>query len=353
MKKLFLLFLTLGSISVSAANDEVVCEKWIVVDNTNAQTLAQIKKTEAFKSFNSDTALGFTPFTHWLKVKCTNNSDVDFQGKYQFLYPVLKKLNVYFTEEAKHLGFWDRGNVNHGEDVVLPEISLSIPKKESIEFYVEAQSNGSLQLKSELISDTKKTSSIQNSNFFYGLFFGLLLALMFYNMFLGLSLKDRTYFYYCGYVASFFMYQVTITGYAPIFFGKTGYQITEFRAAYLHLLFMFITIFARRFLLLEKNGKLLSRMMLVIASIYAMAAILTPFLDTQPNLKFSAITSAIVPLILIATAVTVYINGFKPAIFFISAWILFLTAIILTALRNVGLVPKLWIVDHVLEIESW
>lgn len=352
MNKLVFFFLSLFTVSSFAVESSIECRKWHFVDESNNLNFDSVAQSKGFEEAKDDRlTFGFSPYKHWLKIVCKNISDTDFSGKFQFLYPVINTLNIYKDASLTptKLGFWETERRSKDHNTVLPEFGLDLKSKASLEFFVEAKSNGSLQLQTKLIENSNGEDYLTKPSFFYGLFFGALVALMLYNLFLGVSLKDPTYFYYCGYVVFFFMYQITITGYGPTFFGDIGYRLTDFRAAYLHSLFFFITMFARRFLLLKENSPRMSKLLVGISLIYASAAVLSPVLPVQGNLKFSAITSIIVPLILVFVATVMLMRGFKPARFFIVAWVLFLGAIVITAMRNIGALPKVWIVDHILE----
>lgn len=352
MSKLIFSLFILFSISGMAADNTVKCKKWHLVDPTSNLTFDAVVKSKEFEEVKDDRlTFGFSQYKHWLKVECKNLADADFSGKFQFLYPVVNDLNIYKDNSSIpiKLGFWERDRREKDHNTVLPEFGFELKAKASNEFFIEAKSNGSLQLQTRLVENSKGEAYLTKPSFFYGLFFGALLALMLYNLFLGVSLKDHTYFYYCGYVLFFFLYQITITGYGPTFFGEIGYRLADFRAAYLHSLFFFITMFARRFLLLKENSPWMSKLLIGISLVYASAVILSPILPIQGNLKFSAITSIIIPLILIFVATAMLKRGFKPARFFVTAWILFLGAIVITAMRNIGALPKVWIVDHILE----
>jgi signal transduction histidine kinase len=352
MKYLVSICLIVFSVNIFASEENLNCSKFVLVDNSNSLDINSVANSKGFAEIkNEKMTFGFTPYKHWISIQCSNVSSEKFIGKFQFLYPVIDILNIYNSkfEKVSSLGFRDRVLNDTNETSILPQFDLNIKANETVQFYVEAQTKGSLQLQSKIITHDQIPNNLISPSFYYGLFFGALLALMLYNLFFGLSLKDATYFYYCGYVIFFFMYQITITGYGATFFGKAAFFISTYRAAWLHLLFFFITIFARRFLLLDQHSPKLSKLLKFLSVIYGVTALLTPVLPTQGNLEFSAITSIIVPLILIIVASIVLKKGFQPARFFVIAWVLFLSAIVVTAMRNIGLLPKVWWVDHILE----
>lgn len=348
----FIFSLLLPMTSMAVAGEPLVhCEQTYTVDKTNSKPLAQVIHENEFKPMPASRTFGFSPHTHWIKFECTNKAEESFSGEVQFTYPVVKTLNVYTDVKAApvKLGYWDRAAIPSEEIKVLPGFPFQIEGKSNLAFFVEARSNGSLQLQTNLLGANETASANARPIFFYGFFFGALIILAIYNLFLGLSLRDGTYILYCGYVVSFFLYQVTITGFSAIIFGKFGYHLTEFRALFLHSLFFFIALFANRFLKLKSNSPGFSYAMRILAAFYFFGFFASLAIDTQSNLKFLAGASTLVPLILIITAVKAHLSGFKPAKYFIAAWTVFLVAIVVTALRNVGLVPKIWLVDHVLE----
>lgn len=125
-------------------------------------------------------------------------------------------------------------------------------------YYLNIRSNNLLAVPLSFWPGEALSKFSQIDTLLLGAFIGSLIIMILYNGSLALILKDKSYWYYCGYVASIIFYEVTITGLGAFYLWPTSEWMMEkslLTAAVLS--FMTATLFIRSFLELEKIGGIL------------------------------------------------------------------------------------------------
>ena len=100
---------------------------------------------------------------------------------------------------------------------------LRLAAGETAHLYLRAQTSGSMQLPLRISSEREfgeraATESIRN-----GLYYGLILAMVFFNGFLFFATSDRSYVSYCGYLLGYLAVQMSLNG-ALYFVQMDGYH---------------------------------------------------------------------------------------------------------------------------------
>lgn len=219
--------------------------------------------------------------------------------------------------------------------------------------YFRLESQGSMTFPMMLRSGAAMSRHIVNEQFLLGMFYGLLAVMLGYNLFVYISLRDISYLYYVAYIATYGTFLFIWNGLAfqywwsesplwhnrsiIVFMGLSGLSVFRFSQNYLD---------TRN--LAPRAHRFMNAVMVYFIVGMALAFVL-PY-STAIRIMYGA------PIITLPIIVTVSVismrRGYRPARYFLFAWILLLTSIASAALRNVNLLPSGALTIYGLQIGS-
>jgi len=154
---------------------------------------------------------------------------------------------------------------------------------------------------------------------------------------------DRSYLHYTLYILSVGGAQLSLNGYGH-WFGLSYSPWLELRQVHFFGVFSGLAtiLFARRFLQIKTYTPWLSTVLHIYTGIYVVAFLLAAgglFVWSYNLITFCA--AAI--FLLIPGAIQAIRRGYKPAIYFLVAWMFFIVAVVIFVLKDAGVVPfNLW-----------
>lgn len=173
------------------------------------------------------------------------------------------------------------------------------------------------------------------------LYAGVVLALFFYNLSLYGWIRDRSYLYYLGYL---FFLAVFIFLYCCGFHVYLGQTLSTFINQYagigsVSVGYIFMIWFAITFLKGDQYAPKLARGLRILSRLLWIPIICCALGWRHALIRQQEIVSLAVPIAFIWMAVMAYKRNYKPAIYFIIAWALLLSSIVLFAITNMGFLP--------------
>jgi len=263
--------------------------------------------------------------------------------------PVLDTLNVYIFKKdslnleslltqyksGKTIAFaQDKYSLN-----VLP--NFIIPKSTSeLTIYIKTQSTSQTSVPITVSEVDEFVETAGNTNSIAGVYFGILLVMLLYNIFIWSSVKDSTYLYYCFYILALIFTQLVLQGYAKKYFGPNS-EIFNLHAIVFSgsTLGIATIVFARSFL---KSKKYLPKLDIGLKIIIPLC-IVSLLLDFTGNysvaFNFINLVIGLGSLYLFAVSIIVYKKGYKPSLFFIIAFAIFLVGTIIFVAKDYGQIP--------------
>ncbi len=286
---------------------------------------------------------GPTESTNWLYIKLAPSSKVRFL---EMGNPMLDTFFIYGYNQQNQLIFnykqgktFDFDNNRYAKNV-LPNYIIPSDIEGEIKLLIKIQSTFQTNVPIMIYSEVEYLEKVQGIGYFGGLYFGILLVMFLYNLFIFLSVKDRVYLYYCIYIVALIATQFVIQGYAKqyLFYDNTIinlYTTVFFGGALGIVTILFSDSFLRTRIYAPKL-----RLGLIIIGFLCLGAIIINFL----GLFFIAfnivnITMALGSFYLLSVAIVVYLNGYKPAVYFVVAWVIFLAGTIIFVIKDYGYLP--------------
>lgn len=165
----------------------------------------------------------------WLHLPVNNAESLTARRRLQIEISWLDRIDVYQLHEDKLVAQWRAGDADAGQQHPKAGLGylfdLDLPPGHN-DIYLRIETPDPLVAPVRLL-DTSQAEAMQSQyDHAYGLFYGCLLALIAYNAMLYVGLRERGYFDYTLYLASFALLHLAYTGhaYAWLWPGQATFQ---------------------------------------------------------------------------------------------------------------------------------
>ncbi len=311
-----------------------------------------------FKPLPSDSAsFGFQNGAYWFHARLINHNPSEPRWLLVQQYALSDHIDVH-TKHHDGSRTYQRG----GDSVAFHERSISyrhpnfwltLPQGQPVDVLVRVRSQSSMQVPLVLYTPTAFTEMSRDAQLGIGLYYGILLALLFYNLVLWLILRDASYFWYVFHIAAFGMVLFTLFGLGFEYLWPRSTWLAD-KSVPLSICLAQIGMqqFARLFLGLRKRwplGDWIGLGMIAFFVILGVAATQLPYRVVTPIASAAVFIS--ITWIAVETVV-VTLRGYKPARLFLLAWAMFLLGTGMFAAIAFGLLPKTFITEYGVQIGS-
>lgn len=325
-------------------------------DTSRKLSIDDIKQQNFIVYQNEDVInLGATTDKVWLRFSLQNNTDEE--NLYLLLQQASIEEAVLFMRDAegqssidtlaKYKPFKER--IVYEPDYIFP---ISIKKGGTAEIYLCVSSNDQLQLPLYIGAEEVISAKMSTKNLLFGLYAGAILIMMLYNLFVGLSTQNSSYFYYIIYILTVGLTQALFQGYTYMYLWPNSPWLASRSSIIIPFLSGLATIaFIKNFLHTKTNTPKLDKGINVIVLCYFIGLLVGLF-DVFSGAILLQTTASIGTLYVLYVAEQIRRKGYRPAVFFLLAFTLFFTCVIVFVLRNFNFVPYNTFTAYILEIGS-
>jgi len=287
---------------------------------------------------------GISSSTYWIKFSVKNDSKVD-QLILGLTYPLMDHLELYEIQKGKGIKLSTLGDeIPFNERKYKHQnflFDLGIDQLETKHYALKIRSWE--QISVPLIIG--KTQSIYEQNLtqdlIFGLFFGIMIVLVFYNLFIYFTVKDNSYLYYVVYILFISLTQATLFGYTFRLFLSDFPGFTNISLVVFNSLAGIATIeFIKLFLKTKKHTPLLHKGFYILTLIYV-CGIATGISGLKTiSYTLMDIGGMLISFYTLYIAIKISLKGYRPAKIFLFAWTIFLLGVIFFVLKSVGVLPS-------------
>jgi signal transduction histidine kinase len=334
----------------------------IFVDRDAKLGFEEVRAAEFKRSGEAVPSFGFTSSAVWLRFRLPPNLRSDEELLLEIRNPPLDRIEFYapFSDEPTGSQYrrqivgdtlpWGAREVKDRNYV----FRLKAREPANDEFYVRVASQGSMVMAAYLWRPDEFAMHSRTAQVTFGFFYGLLLALIFYNLMLFISIQDRLYLYYVLYGIASGMWLSASDGFMFEYLGPDGgWWPNNGFATCLALSLFFGAHFARSFLDTAKFEPWSDRLLMTFTAIGAVLAIcgatgwLVSYRGILSSISAIAILLAVTVLFV---AVRALLAGYRAARFLLLAWAALLVSLIVYPLRNFGLLPETFLIAYSVHI---
>jgi two-component system NtrC family sensor kinase len=277
----------------------------------------------------------------WFRLTIANESDEPLF--LEIAHPVLNEVHFFDLDEYGDLPIVDGQNIpfsKKGTDFTNIVFDLNLLPGTTKTYYIELNSKTQIQFPLFIGSKSSLKKANRTIQLFSFLFIGVMGAMLLYNLAIYFIVRDNSYLYYVLFVCVIAIVQLVPKGVAHQFLWPEHSEIANASmflspalSGYASILF-FIS-FLKVKLYLPKLYKLLY----VFVGVYAIGLLL--FLFNKYDLSYGVLdtSSLLVSILMLIGAVMIYRKGNKSALFFLIAWSIFLSGVVIFVLKEVGILP--------------
>lgn len=230
---------------------------------------------------------------------------------------------------------------------------LNLPEKESRTYYLQFKSEGNVTVDLELCDLESFAAIDHDTQFAFGIYFGIMFIMVGYNLFLFLSIRDQSYFWYVCYALSFTLLHLSINGYIAEYAVPAQRPVPPFLTPlFISLSGIFSVLFTRKIIGLDQLSGYLNHLSRGLALLFVgaiIAAFLAPYNIAMRVATFSTLISI---MGLTYCGVVRLLQGQKSARYFLLGWGALYTGIASMLLRNLGILPHTFFTAYAMQIFS-
>jgi len=222
-----------------------------------------------------------------------------------------------------------------------PNFRLDLPLGQPVEVLLRVQSQSSMQVPLVLYTPKAFAELMRDAQFSTGLYYGIVLALLFYNLVLWIMLRDPGYFWYLLHTGAFGLVLFTLNGYGFEYFWPNWPWLAD-AAVPLSICLALIGMqqFSRSFLELKERWPLGNVASLAVIGFFVLLGIASVRLPYNVSTPIASKAVLVGLVWIIVAAVVMLRRGYGPARLFLLAWSLFLLGTAAFTLLAFGVVPR-------------
>jgi PAS domain S-box-containing protein len=303
---------------------EDVLSEWTIENVTSPSKKSQFKLSED-PIFN----VGYSDSSYWVKLELIFKPKTAVKSKdflIEVAYPQLNVAELYTPE--KNTGFsiqtadishpFSSREIKHVNSV----FPITLEAGQAQTFYFKFKTSTSFILPINVWGPEAFTEKVAVEEFYYGIFYGCMLAMIIYNLCVFMIVLDKSYLYYVVYTSCFLMVQIIIKGHGITLFGENAELIDKVYLPYiLWFSWMAVVQMTRQFLNTKQHYPSLD-MLLKLLFIVAVASFFLSFTATLGvAMRWMVINSFVYLSVILFVAFYSLRQGNSSARFFLLAWL--------------------------------
>ncbi|EPG74437.1 7TM diverse intracellular signaling [Leptospira fainei serovar Hurstbridge str. BUT 6] len=316
--------------------------------------LAGLRDSEFLKSRRKNLHPGFTHSAYWVRFSLQNVSEHGEEYVIVSEFPYTDEIRFYETKNGKEIRSVRTGDTLPFETRDLKHryfvFRTFLMEGETKEYFLRFTNEGPMNI--PLITSPTRIylEKSTTETLFLGLCYGCMFIMILYNFFLYTSLRESDYLYYVTYLLFLILTQVSFNGLANQFlwgdFPAWGNKSTNVLSLFT---FFISAIFSLQYLRISKGGWI----DLFLKS-FAITTLLAALISIYAPLRFSSVVTVIYglihPIVLIGIGSIRLFQNFKPARFFLLAWVAMEIAIFITSLQRLGVYDSILVGEYSIHI---
>ena len=330
-------------------------------DRENALNIYEVLAQQnrlPFRKFSAGALnLGFINSPVWIRLTLQNTSKKNLERILEIAYPLLDKITLYEVPPTpsrrlnkrerrpnyirvrvggRHYPFQRRKIANRHF-----VYSLQIPGESERVYFLRITSQSSINLHLRLWRRLDFINHDHYAQYAFGLYYGLIAVMIVYNLFLFFSVRDISYLHYVGTLVFFHaFFHLAINGILSEYIS-TGYLlgIRETIALFISWGIAFALFFCRSFLNTKVYLPFLDRVIKGLVILVLISGCMFFAVNFQSVIQVLAVLGLIALSLILYAGVAVWRTGYKPAFYYILAWIALIIGGFIFSLKIWGFVP--------------
>ncbi|MCG8571856.1 MAG: hypothetical protein MJB14_17105 [Spirochaetes bacterium] len=328
-------------------------------DKTSTITINEIKGNAFNPFFKQNYEINpnysFSQSTYWFRFRAINQRDPDKLWILEFSYPFLDEIEVYFPVGDQYITKTTGWKYPlSSKEIKTRYFAFYFPKNWQPEKYIyfKIRSNYDITIPVKIYPSSHYIEVNHRSTLIFGLYYGLLLVILFFNLILYIFLKDKSYLYYVLLNFFWIFVQLGLNGLSIFLWPNLPWWNKTYFVTAISISAFFGFLFINNFLELKTNSQALYNFnrVLMILTIILGGLSFTKFYTF--TIIFAMISSLFLLIVLFSAIVVTIRKKIKYALYFAIAWSTYLIGILFLAIRGFGIIPYNIYTIHTAQIGS-
>ncbi|MFN0030659.1 MAG: 7TM diverse intracellular signaling domain-containing protein [Flavobacteriales bacterium] len=328
----------------------------ILEDSLNTMDVAKAMASEDYISSSSDVPnMQLSGSSFWLRIPVTNNSGksqlcIDLRqpnlDEVEFYEPTQNGYNV--TKTGDHQPIAERAYKH--QNYVFP---IELETGSSKTYFLKVKSSDQIQLPLSIGTESELSIEHNNRDILFGIFAGIMLALILYNLFIWIKTREWIYGLYILYLAIIFATQTNVLGFSYRFLWPHNPWLERHAVILLISLSGIVgIIFIRYYLKADTYVKWSKYVFYSAIAVYATAAIISNFNLSNLPFKMVEINGSLIAIAIVVIAILCWRRGSLQAANMLLAWATFLAGLFIFVMKDFGVLPYNEFTVHTMTIGS-
>ncbi|MCG8668908.1 MAG: response regulator [Pseudomonadales bacterium] len=285
---------------------------------------------------------GFTDNVIWTRIDIDNQQDATTTAILHIDRPNIDQIDLFHIKGDQVIPVSKHTPANHAfmlQSGRSPAFNIQLEAREQKQLFARFSSSHFLNAAIQLSDPISYSIHIGNINTLIGIGLGILAGLFIYSLFVALRYRVKVYYFYLGYIGCALTYMLAQSGYLGIQWLSLPQLHPKLEAGTFLLTITAACILERHFLNTSKRTPYIDYALLAAALICFLTALVIPFVSNNLGMQASYIIAiSATPIMLLALFVH-WINGFKPARFYLASRVIFLAIAGIAAQTLFGELP--------------
>ncbi|MEM6840622.1 MAG: sensor histidine kinase [Bacteroidota bacterium] len=326
-------------------------------DSTNQLAIQEIADSSFALRFHTASSshlnFGMSPDTHWLRIKI-RNSDAEVRSWYLMVgYPLLDTIFFYQSTQEGVKQVYSAGDKLIADQTISyrkPLFPITLNDSLWHTYYLKVRTQGTAQVPIEIHAQDSMLSAVARSELLEGFFYGAMLLMVLYNLFLFISLREKSYLFYCLFVTGNTFVLANLQGQLTIYFFEPSEWYDHFSISSFFFTVFWALIFGIFFLQVRRYAPRMYTALLISVIASGTAFFASYALPYHVSAKLIVVLVSLTPPILWWTGITAWRNGNTSARFFVFAWTFYLFSVVLLSFRNLGWIDDQLHLENIIQI---
>ncbi len=317
-----------------------------LIDYDNELTIDDIllSKKKFIQSNKKVLNFGISDNTIWLNFEIINKTNEDILVL-DISKPIIDQVEVFIFDNQYQL----ISNETLGENEIFKKRNFLVPdylfeinveQNESRYIFIRLRAKENLQTPIFIGSQRAIFNFHNKKSILSGIYMGIMLVMILYNLFIYFIFRDNTYIKYCFYIIAILLTQTSLQNYTFQFLWPNVPKLAIYSPFLLPAIVGMLGLeFFKSFLRLKTDFKKYYRYSLYFIPPYIISVFLGFIGYYSISFKMVEATAASVSIFMFYVTYKVYRSGFRPAIFFLIGWSVFLVGIIVYVLKDFEILP--------------
>lgn len=272
-------------------------------------------------------------------------------------YPLFDEVSLYIVQGDRAVTSATAGDrlpfstrkINYRNPIFPLELEPGVP----VELYLSISSGGPVHFPVYLWSTKNLVEQVSTEQYVFGIYYGIMIVMIFYNMFLFLSVRDRAYLYYVLYITAITGMHGSINGFTfQYFWPEFPYLANQSTLFFIGLMQLGMALFTRTFLDTQVNTPRLDVLLRVFIA-QALLVIGASLLGLYGIvLRFANLAIMLEIILVFSAGIISWRNGYHPARYFTLAMSSFLAGGLVFSLKVPGILPATLFTTYAIQIGS-